>query len=162
MKKIRKYREALSALIKGRVHPSPCECPGCLYDLYRQSPKNRKGHPHSKRLFFMNYLIHEAILDSLEKEGKTKDVFIYGKKRRVIPMKRKKDIELYDRASYYLEVHEILKRLLEEEKRRENKRFLQGLVRYKTYFYRSDAEGFRDLIGELIKKRLSGVRLGVT
>jgi hypothetical protein len=110
----------------------------------------------------MNYLLHEVRLDSLEKKGKTIEVFIYGKKRRVIPIKDKKDESAYEGSPYYLEIHEILKRLLEGEKREEYVAFLQGLIRSKNYFYRAEAEGFRSLIGELNKKRLSSIQLGLS
>jgi hypothetical protein len=72
----------------------------------------------------------------------------------VIPIIRLEDLKLYDWTSCYLITHGILKRLLEEEMRKEYRASLQGLVRYKPYFYRAEAQGFRNLIGELIEKRL--------
>jgi hypothetical protein len=158
---LRKYREVLEALLEGRTHPLPCECAACLYDVYR-SPKSRRGHPHSKRLFYMNYLLHEVKLDSLEEAGRTKEVIIYGKKRRVIPIRRSEDLKLYDDASWYLKVHEILKRLRDTEIREEYVAFLRGLIRSKNYYHRvegeekdyPEAKRFRDLIGELIERRV--------
>jgi hypothetical protein len=174
--RIREYRKTLSALLEGRTHPLPCECAACLYDLYRRSQKSRRGQPYQKHLFYLNYLIHEVVLDTLKRKGKIEKEFIYGKIRQKIPIREKGDLRVfipkdgsrrviqtpYDRASYYLEVHEILKRLLEGEKREEYVRFLQGLIRSKNYFHRAEAEGFRDLIGELNKKRLSSIQSGLS
>lgn len=75
---------------------------------------------------------------------------------------RPEDLTLYERASYYPDVYEILKELLKKATTKESVRFLRGLIRFKTYYYRAEAEEFRKLIGELIEKRLSNIQSGLS
>ena len=145
-----KANRLLTDLIEENIHPLPCECGSCLYSVYLTGPKKKSGRPYKKLLFFLSFLIHEAKLDHLAKQGKVKKIFYWGRERLITEPGE------YDKALFIEKTGLILSELKEKAKSPEIKAAIELLIHYfERYYRRADTQNFLSLIEDLRNDRLS-------
>lgn len=163
----------LHELVSERIHEYPCDCGVCIYAIYRKikKPKNR---PFSKRTFFVFFLRYDFFLitfvdkrlrrsDSIIKIGSRlwKDAFSKYTDFREFSIKEPDYLLKHGGSDIYLDrlmritrrrTLDMIKKLEREEKKRDVKTFLRGILNKKcfyTYYKRTDDPALINIVKEI-------------
>ena len=163
----------LHELVNERIHEYPCNCGVCIYAMYRKIKKS-KNRPFSKRTFFVFFLRYDFFLitfvdkrlrryDPIKKIGSRlwKDAFSKYADFKEFSSKEENYLLKHGSSDIYLDrlmritrrrTLDMIKKLEREEKKRDVKTFLRGILNKKcfyTYYKRTDDPTLINIIKEI-------------